>query len=341
MKNIVYIGNNLSEKSKYVTSISILTKLLIQEKYVVNLFSDKKNKVIRLIDMCFQILKYRNTADIILIDTFSTSNFYFAYITSQLSRVLSLKYIPILRGGDLPNRLDNSIRMSTAIFKNSFRNVAPSNYLKQSFENKGFETVLIPNVLDIDKYNFKERTDIEPKLLYVRAFADIYNPKMAIHVLNKVREIYPKATLCMVGPDRDGSLAGVKELVDTLHLVGAIEFTGVLPKTEWHKKSKDFDIFINTTNFDNTPVSVMEVMALGLPIISTNAGGLPYLLENNHDAILVEKGDVSAMTNAVLNLLDSPKKVEKITKNAREKVEKFDWKHVKDDWNKILRNEYI
>ena len=84
------------------------------------------------------------------------------------------------------------------------------------------------------------------------------------------------ATLAMIGPDVDGSLTKVKDLARKKNL--DVNFTGKLSKPEWINYSKDFNVFINTTNFDNTPVSVIEAMALGLPVVSTNVGGMPFLI---------------------------------------------------------------
>ena len=67
----------------------------------------------------------------------------------------------------------------------------------------------------------------------------------------------------MVGPNKDGTLNDVQQLIDRYELHDSVEITGVLSKSEWHKKSEEFDIFINTTNVDNTPISVIEAMALG------------------------------------------------------------------------------
>jgi len=335
MKRILYIGNNLSQKSNYKTSIAILSDFLSQE-YTITVSSNKTNKILRLLDMCFQLIKKRPKIDIVLIDTFSSSAFYYAYITSQLARLLKIPYIPILHGGNLPSRLDHSTKLCNALFKNAFKNVAPSGYLQYEFYKRGYDTVLIPNVLDLSLYTYRKRENIRPRLLYVRAFAEIYNPKMAIYVLQELKKTYPTAELCMIGPDRDGSLADVQNLVETLGLQDSVEFTGVLDKSVWHKKSEEYDLFINTTNFDNTPISVMEIMALGLPIVSTNVGGLPYLLEDKKDAFLVEKNDIYAMTQAIIKYLDDKQKVADMSLKARQKVEKFDWKFVKKDWNHLL-----
>ncbi|MFN0729524.1 glycosyltransferase family 4 protein [Polaribacter gochangensis] len=333
--SILYIGNDLSEKSKYNSTMETLSKLLESDGMTIYKSSNKLNKLVRLLHMSFSVIKYRKKVDYILIDTFSTVNFYYAFITSQLARIFNIKYISILHGGNLPIRLVNSKILSKMIFANSFKNVAPSNYLKIAFEKKNYETVFIPNILEIENYSYKERKNIRPNILWVRSFCHIYNPTMAIEVLYLVKKEFPKATLCMVGPVKDDSINLVKAKVKEYQLEKSVEFTGVLPKEKWHKKSVDYDIFINTTNFDNTPVSIMEAMALGLIVVSTNAGGMPYLIDNDVDGILVDKENAKQMADQICNVLK--KQHIRFTKRAREKAETFGWEIVKDKWIKLLR----
>ncbi len=333
--NILYIGNNLTKKTNYATSMDILSNLLKSEGFTIYKSSSKSNKVLRLLDMCFAILHYKNKIDYVLIDTFSTSNFYYALLISQLCRLFNLKYLPILHGGNLPYRLHHNPTLSSLIFNNSFQNIAPSGYLKHEFEIKGYTTLLIPNVIPIIKYNFKNRLRLLPKLLYVRSFAKIYNPTMAIEVLKELKKTYSKAVLCMVGPDKDGTLNDVQLLIDRYELHDSVEITGVLSKSEWHKKSEEFDVFINTTNVDNTPVSVIEAMALGLPVVSTNVGGMPFLVENNKDGVLVEKNNAVEMATRIIEILE--KNNISLAKNARIKAESFDCNIVKNKWVEILK----
>ena len=333
---VLYIGNNLVKKTNYATSMDILSSLLKLEGFTVYKSSSKSNKMLRLLEMCFTIISFRTKFDYVLIDTYSTSNFYYAFITSQLCRIFNLRYLPILRGGNLPYRLHHNPTLSSLIFNNSFQNIAPSGYLKYEFELKGYTTLLIPNVIPITKYNFKNRQKLQPKLLYVRSFAKIYNPTMAIEVLKELKNTYSKAVLCMVGPDKDGTLKDVKHLINTYDLQDSVEITGVLSKDEWHKKSEEFDIFINTTNVDNTPISVIEAMALGLPVVSTNVGGLPYLIDDNKDGVLVDKEQPILMAKKIIEIIEENKS--SFAKMARCKVENFDWSVVRKQWLKLLKN---
>lgn len=319
-----------------VTSIETLGPLLERDGYDLFYASSKRNKILRLWDMLFKTIQLRSKVDLILIDTYSTSNFWYAFLVSQLARILKIEYIPILHGGDLPKRLIRNPKFSRMIFNNAYKNVAPSHYLLHCFqESKILNTVYIPNTIEIDNYPFKLRTEFQPKLLWVRALAKIYNPFMAVEVFKNIKEQFPDAKLCMVGPDKDGSLEQTKQLAMQYGL--EVEFTGKLSKSEWLALSSQYDIFLNTTHFDNTPISVIEAMALGLPVISTNVGGIPFLLEDNKTAILVEDNAVDAMVDAVKKIADNNTISENLAKNARAKAESFDWQRVKPLWNEILQ----
>lgn len=336
MRKILYIGNNLTKSNNYYSSMKLLSLKLKEEGYLLYVYSDKKNKFIRILEMIFYFFKLKKKIDFMLIDTFSTQNFYYALILSQLSRLYKVNYIPILRGGNLPNRLKNNTFLSKIIFKNSYLNVAPSGYLKCEFEKERFKAIYIPNIIDLKMYSFKLREKIKPRLLYVRAFDHIYNPVLAIKVLYELRKKYSYSKLCMVGPIKDQSYDEVVSLTRSLELEDYVEFTGALSKEDWHKKSEGFDVFINTTNFDNTPVSVMEAMALGMPVVSTNVGGIPYLIDDGVDGLLVEKNNPIDMALKIDFLISNNAEAIKIAHKARNKVKGFDWSIVKNQWKNYL-----
>ena len=339
MKKLVYIGNNFAKKSNYHSAMETLSSLLVSKGFILIKSSSKRNKTARLIAMCMAIIKHRKSADYILIDTFSTLNFQYAFITSQLARIFKIKYIPILHGGNLPKRLDKSPIFSKLIFHNSYLNVSPSKYLEVEFSKRNINAKYIPNSIPLSKYSFKLRENIQPKLLWVRAFDETYNPLLAIKVVSKLKEKYPKAKLCMVGPDKDGTMQKAKEMAMKLGIKDSVTFTGVLKKEDWHLLSKNYAIFINTTNVDNMPVSIIEAMALGFPIVSTNVGGLPYLLDNNINGILVAPDNAKVMTDAIAKLLQNPTKVKELSLNAREKASTFDERLILEKWNEILKDE--
>ena len=334
-KRILYIGNKLSKKKGTVTTIETLTALLNQEGYRVITASSIQNKAFRMADMLWQTFKNRNNTDLVLIDTYSTQNFYYAVTIAKMCRFYKTPYIPILHGGSLPNRLKKSPKLASKLFNGAKTNIAPSMYLLESFKKRGYTNLTyIPNSIEIKNYPFLLRKEINPKLLWVRSFSELYNPQLAIKTLEILLQKYKNASLCMVGPEKDDSLQKCKELAKQKNL--PVTFTGLLDKKSWITLSKKYDIFINTTNFDNTPISVIEAMALGLPVISTNVGGLPYLIENNKTGILVPPNNKQAFADAIITVVSDPKKAMFLAKKARTLVEGFDWDSIKEKWNKVL-----
>ncbi len=336
-KKILYIGNKLAVHGWNPTTIDTLSALLAKEGYEVVTASSQKNKVLRIADMLLTVVKQARSADFVIIDTYSTSNFWYAFLVSQVCRFLRLKYIPYLHGGDLPKRLQQNPRLCRMIFDHAYKNVAPSAYLIEQFrENKLPRLVQIPNLIEREFYTFKHREVLKPRLLWVRAFATIYNPKMAVAVAESLQKIYPETTLCMVGPDKDGSMDVVKSYADSKGV--AVTFTGRLSKTEWTGLAADYDVFLATSHFDNMPVSVMEAMALGLPVVATNVGGIPFLLQDDIDAQLVADDDVEAMVEAVRLFIENPDIAQKQIEKAYRKVGSFDWKEIKKQWELLFED---
>lgn len=333
---ILYLGNKLSKHGYNLTNIETLGPLLAQEGYDLVYASEINNRILRLLDMVFKTIFYSSKNGFVIIDAYSTFGFIYLLITSQICRLLNIKYIPILHGGNLPARLIKNPKLCRSIFDNAYLNIAPSNYLLSTFYKFKFKNIrYVPNTIEVDNYSFKERKNIQPKLLWVRSFDKIYNPIMAVRVFVEIKKIYPNATLCMVGPDKDGFLQKTKALAIKQNV--EVIFTGKLSKPDWTKLSQDYDIFINTTHFDNTPISIIEAMALGLPVVSTNVGGIPFLLENNNTALLVNDDNVEEMVNSIKMLIENNQISQKIIKNARDLTETFDWKTVKQQWIKILQ----
>jgi glycosyltransferase involved in cell wall biosynthesis len=197
--------------------------------------------------------------------------------------------------------------------------------------------MFIPNAIPIKEYDFYERKKVNPKILWVRAFDKTYNPLLAIKLLNILKKKYSKVELCMVGPAKDETINEVKLLINQNNLSENCIITGVLEKEEWHKLSKSYDVFINTTNIDNMPVSIIEAMALGIPIVSTNVGGIPYLISNNKTGITVPINDEQKMATEIIKLIENPNEANRISKNARSFVEQFDLEIIKNDWIHLLK----
>ena len=333
---IIYLGNCLSKHGFTPTTVEILGDRL-KESFALRQASDKRNYILRMLDM-WKVVLFATPSTILLIDTYSTLAFHFAWTSGLLARWRRLKYIPILHGGNLPNRFKKHPLLSRLYLKNAAAIVSPSGYLKEAVEKKfKLSADVIPNFIDLSNYpSIKKKMDT-PRLLWVRSFHEIYNPTLAIKILRGLKDKgFEDVTLCMIGPDKDGSLQQVIELAKKMKVEDAIEITGRLSKGDWINKSAKYNIFINTTNFDNTPVSVMEAMSLGFPVITTKVGGIPFLFIDEKEGIMVEPDNASAFISKIKWLFENKENAALISKNAREKATQWDWAIVEKQWISLV-----
>lgn len=331
---ILYFGNRLEGHGFSPTGIDRLSVLLANDFEVITA-SRVRNPVLRMLDMMLTALRHRD-ADYVLIDTYSTSAFYYAWVLACLSCRLGIPYVPILHGGNLSSRLDGSPSMSRQVFSRSLTNVAPSRFLDSIFKDRGFPVKVIPNPINLEDYTFRRRHEVGPRLLYVRAFDRTYNPGLAVRILEQLTARHPEAALCMVGPDKDGMRSAVETLARELNVHDRVRFTGKLAPEVWRKVSCDYDIFINTTDVDNTPLSVLEAMALGLPVISTSVGGLPDLVTDGVDGFLVDRDAPDQFVERINRLMRDPALVAKLTWNGRNTAEAFSSARIRLVWREFL-----
>lgn len=334
---ILYLGNKLSKHGFTPTSVETLGERLKENFHVIQ-YSSVRNPLLRLIHFWWALLRWSGKADYVLIDTYSTAAFHYAWTCGRLASLLGIRYIPILRGGNLTARFSQNLNTAYSFLNNAHQIVSPSGYLKKVIEDKfKIPVKLIPNFIDLENYPYRKKTMETIRLLWVRSFHEIYNPELAIHVLRLLHDKgYTDSKLCMIGPDKDGSLKKTQELAEELRVIQHVRFTGRLSKAQWITLSELYNIFINTTDIDNTPVSVMEAMALGFPVISTNVGGVPYLIEDKATGILVYPNNPHAMVEAIETLLENPGKARRFSAAARKETVKFSWPVVRDQWKTIF-----
>lgn len=335
---MLYFGIRSSNPGKYLSVQDELTKLLSDRFEVVSV-SNKSHSISKAMDMLIAFVRHITSCSFIIIDTYSTTNFYFAFFLSIFSKPFKKPIAFYLHGGDLGSRLKQNPKMCSLMFSNAHALIAPSGFMKSEFEKFGYEPKLIPNFIKINNYPYRQRSLNEIRLFWLRNFKHHYNPMLAVKVILNLLQNGFNATLTMVGPDgKDGSFDEVKDFVLRNKLAEYVSFTGSLTKPEWIEKSHASNILINTTFIDNTPISVLECMALGILVVSTNVGGIPFLLEHKVDSLLVKPDNVDEMVEAILEFHQNKDFAKQVSSVARQKVEEFDWNVVKNKWTELIES---
>lgn len=335
---ILIIGNFLSKHTGAFGVCEDLADHLVSRGWKILTSSDTKNKYARHLDQLWTIFSKKNQYDIVTLDVFSGLSFFWTELCVLALQMIDKPFILVLHGGNLPKLALRLPKRMRRLLASGNAVVTPSNYLAENLKSFRPDIEIIPNGIDISRYIYKKRNNPEPKLVWLRAFHRIYNPLMAINVIFLLSQKIPSITLRMGGGDSgDGSLSETKLLAEKLGISGKVEFSGKILKGDvptWLQKG---DIFVNTTMVDNTPVSILEAMACGLCIVSTNVGGIPYMLTNEEDALLVPQNDPDMMARAIERLFSTESGLAtSISKNARRKIEKYDWGVIIPQWEELF-----
>ncbi len=333
-------ANFLSKSGGSRSVVEDLDERLRREGYGLITASHYRSGTLRGAHLLLTALRRRRDYDLAVVDLYSGRAFLIGEALSVVLSALRRPFILVLRGGELPEFASRHAGRVRACLKRAGLVAAPSSYLLEGMRSYRADLRLLPNPLNLQNYEYELRSRPRPRLVWLRSFHEIYNPAMAPRVLAELAEDFPDISMIMVGRDKgDGSFQRTLRAAEELGVRERITFPGGVLKREVPGWLKRGDIFLNTTDVDNTPVSVLEALACGLCVVSTNVGGIPYLLEDERDALLVPPRDEQAMSRAVRRLLTDSQLAERLSRNARQKAEQFDWSLILPQWKSLLAAE--
>lgn len=333
---LCFVGPMLGQKNGQVpTQAETLMQLFSREGFSVWSTSSKTNRYLRFIDIASTLARRRHDMDIQMLQVFGGRSFVVEEMASIIGESSGKSIVMTLHGGSLPMFAAHYPSWTQRVLSRAAAIVAPSDYLARELTWLGFSINVIPNVLQTETYPYKLRSLLTPRLLWMRAFHDIYDPFMAVRVFAEIHRNKPDARLTMAGPDK-GLLVETKALAGALGVTEAIDFAGFLDEVGKRIAGQTHDIYLNTNKIDNMPVSVLEMGAMGLPVVATDVGGIPYLLTHQKNALLVPHGDISGMADAVLHLLGHPELAERLSAGGRELALKSSWENIFPLWVQLF-----
>ena len=205
--------------------------------------------------------------------------------------------------------------------------VVPSPFLQQVFEQYGKESVIVPNVLNQQRFNAENRTaSHQPTVIVTRNLEAIYDIATAIKVFANIYQQFPQAQLKVAGTGPE--LANLQQLCQQLNIEHVVSFLGRLAPDDMAALYQSADLMLNTSVVDNSPNSLIEALACGTPVVSSNVGGIPKLVTHQHDALLANAEDVDTLTEQSMAILQDGALTDKLVTNGFKTVEKFSWPSV-------------
>ncbi|MGC1371108.1 MAG: glycosyltransferase [Candidatus Sulfotelmatobacter sp.] len=271
-------------------------------------------------------------ADIAHIFSASYRSFLLAPLPAWLvAKSLGKKILINYRSGEARDHLRHSL-VARHILSNTGMLVVPSGHLVDVLSEFGLQAQVVPNIIDLGQFQYRKRTPLRPHLICTRGFHPYYGIDVVVRAFAEVQKIHPEAQLDLIGA---GALENsIRDLVIGLN-VSNVNFLGVISRQEIGRSYDQADIFVNASNLDNMPVSVLEAFASGTPVVTTEPEGMKYIVSHERTGLLSPPGSSSALAQNILRLLTEHGLAEQLAQNGFEESKQYRWMAVRERWLRV------
>jgi glycosyltransferase involved in cell wall biosynthesis len=249
-----------------------------------------------------------------------------------IAKLYGKKIVLNYRSGEAEDHLRRWRRTALPTIRLVDEVAVPSGYLVDVFARFGIHARSIYNFVETDRFRFRRRKPLRPVFLSNRNLEALYNVACILRAFAIVQRRFPAAALTVAG---DGSQrAELESLARQLDLRNT-EFIGRVEQARMHELCERADIYLNSSNIDNMPGSIIEAYAAGLPVVTTDAGGISYILTHEETGLMVKRGDHEALAASAIRLLEDEELAERLATNALAACRQYSWAAVRDEWLKL------
>jgi L-malate glycosyltransferase len=272
-----------------------------------------------------------------VLHVFSASYFSFVLAPTPailVGRLYGKKILLNYHSGEAEDHLQHWRRTAIPTIRLVDAVVVPSEYLVRIFAKFGLRARAIYNLIDTSKFCFRERTPLRPVFLANRNFETHYGVDRVLRAFAIIQKEVPEAELTVAG---DGyQRAFLVALTNELGLRN-IKFVGRVPPDAITALYDAADIYLNGSEIDNQPLSILEAFACGLPIVTTGAGGIPDIVSNGKSGFVVPCGDFKGLASRAIELLRDPALARQIAESGHVECRKYSWPAVRDAWVEVYQ----
>lgn len=306
--------------------VELLQKHLRSEGHAVDIFSTKASVLRRL--MLF--LRLRSAAkhyDVLHIHCCSGWGFLPAVVGVTVGRWLKKRLVLTYHGGGGEAFFDKHPKLVRHYLTRTDTNIVLSGFLAKVFDKHHLPYSIIPNIIELDKKQFRLRETLKPNFVCTRAHETLYNIPCILQAFQTVQTHLPEATLTLVGDgsEHENLINQAKELN-----LKNVTFTGRVDNQEIYHYLDYADIFLSTPTVDNMPVSVLEAMNAGLLVISSSVGGVPYMIKNGNNGLLFDNNNHDELAQKMLWAIENSAIAMTIIQQAHRSVNQYRWENIKE-----------
>lgn len=259
----------------------------------------------------------------------------FAAPAIWIARLRGRPVVVNYRGGEAGPFLARSIGWVRPSLARCTRLVVPSGFLREVFGVHRVVAEIVPNIIDTQRFAPASPPSGDFHVLVARNLEPIYDNASALRALALLRQQVPQARMTVAGsgPER----AALEALRDELGLQQAVRFVGRLEREAMAEAYRSAHALLNTSLVDNMPNSLLEALASGVPVVSTEVGGVPYIVRQAQTALLVPAADAPAMAAALARLAQDAALAQRLRDSGLAEVQQYTWARVGPQWAAVYR----
>lgn len=299
----------------------------LDKEHVDNAAFSVKGSIWYRISAVFRLMKIGKEYDVFHIHTCSYGGFLSAVMGITVGKMLKKRIVLTYHGGGGEAFFEKHSRFVRFFLLRTDANIVLSSFLGKIFEKFDLPYIEIPNVIELDHGAFRERESIRPNFISVRTLAPLYNIECILRAFKRVKTQMPEATLTVVGGGP--SEEQLKTMALNEGIIG-VKFIGRVNNTEIYEWLNKADIMLSAPLIDNMPVSLLEAFNAGLLVISSNVGGVPYMIEHGVSGLLFESDDDAGLAENMLWAVNHQEEALSMIQKARARIDYYSWNSIKD-----------
>ena len=306
--------------------VELLQKYLRSEGHSADIFSIKASVLRRLL-LPMKLLRLARKYDVLHIHCCSGWGFLPAVVGVSVGRRLKKRIVLTYHGGGGESFFDQHTKLVRHYLTSTDTNIVLSGFLAKIFDKHHLPYTIIPNIIDLDESQFRQRAIIRPHFICTRAHEELYNIPCILRAFQKVLTELPEANLTLVG---DGSQhETLMKMAEEMGLTN-VTFTGRVDNTEIYTYLDQADILLSAPTVDNMPVSLLEAMNAGLLVISSRVGGVPYMVKNGSSGLLFDSDDSNKLAELMRWSVENQTLAKAIIQQGHQSVRNYRWENIKN-----------
>jgi glycosyltransferase involved in cell wall biosynthesis len=288
----------------------------------------------------FRLLPYlaqlwRVTRGVDLVHVMANSGWSWHLVAAPAVWIARIRGVPSIvnyRGGEAEAFLERSGALVLATLRHASALAVPSGFLQQIFGRHGIRSAIVPNIIDMERFRPRGATQEHPSphVVVARGLEAMYDVATALRAFALIRAEFPGASLTVAGSGPE--LEALRALAQELGIGEAVDFCGRLDRERMAELYRTACVVVNPSRVDNMPNSVLEAMASGVAVVTTDVGGIPFIVRDGVTGLLVPAGEPAAVAAALRRVLRDSECAQQLRAAALLEVQQYTWPRIRQQW---------